>query len=566
MKMCMRSFTLILLFALLALAAPGSGAPMRGVYQGIVVDENGDPLPYTNILIQELNIGCTSDINGRFTLRLPPGRFSVRISYIGHKSAVDSLSILPDRTIERRYVLPSTALQIGGIQVIADEELLPISPETQSRIHSGEIEHMQASSLNDIMELTPGVETSNPTLNTPEQLSIRGGDAIGAQVIVNGVPVSNTANMQIGIGYSTANSGYDLRSIPAENVQEVRVIRGIPSAQYGDLADGVMVVTTKETADPLRIKFKYNPHLYETNVSAGKRLGTWIVNGNFNVAFSEHDVRVEGDGYTRLAGEIGLSRGNERFELKNRFYVTRTLDESKEKPGYALREAWYNRDVNLKWTTTYRRNYSPQRRLSVTASANYIRQNSYKQQLVSRDNLVMSDRTSEGTQEGRIVFGSYLGKKWIKGNVWNVYSDLQYQHRLERGRLIHSLSAGLTGKIDLNNGEGIVFDPLFPPSLSVTTPRLRRYDELPVYPVVNFYFEDKITGRVWKPFTLQLGARYESYRPTGIDFSGLWSSESFLSSHNGSFLNPRLNFSMSLLPKTQIRLGMGQTSKSPPMG
>ena len=138
--------------------------------------------------------------------------------------------------------LKSTTFEIGGIEVTAEKEFLPLTPETKSIIKSGETEHIQASSLNDIVKLIPGIESTNPTLNYVEKASIRKGDPIGTSLIINGVPVTNNANLQVGIGYSTANSGIDLRSIPAENIEEIEVIRGIASARYNYFTDGIIIV------------------------------------------------------------------------------------------------------------------------------------------------------------------------------------------------------------------------------------------------------------------------------------------------------------------------------------
>lgn len=91
-------------------------------------------------------------------------------------------------------------------------------------------------------------------MNSTEKASIRKGDALGTQIILDGIPLTNNANMQIGIGQSTANSGLDLRNIPAENIKEVEIIRGIPSVQYGDFTDGLMIVKTKAIVESPKVK------------------------------------------------------------------------------------------------------------------------------------------------------------------------------------------------------------------------------------------------------------------------------------------------------------------------
>lgn len=537
------------------------------IFSGKVSDEKGFPLISASVVLKENNNGASTDKNGSFKIQTKPGKYTIEVSFLGFEKIVDVITISKGEKFEKNYTLKSTSFEIGGIQVTANNQFIPISPETKTIVTSADIEHMQASSLNDVLKLAPGVETSNPDLSSPEKASIRGGDALGTQIVMDGIPVSNNANMQVDIGYSTANSGIDLRSIPAENIKEVEIIRGIPSAKYGDLTDGLLVVKTKSQADPFRAKYKYNPNINEFNFSGGLGLGSWVLNGNLNIVTTDRDMRVTGDGYTRIAAQFTAERETEEFGLKSILYVTRAMDETKQKPDDQVKKAWYNRDLNLKYTGNLSYRFSSFSSIDADVSVSYTYQDSYEQGMVSRDNTVISGRIDEGTQDGFIVFGSYLGKKWIKGDVWNLYSNLSYNFRFFTDEYLHSWSAGINWRDDFNKGKGIIFDPLFPPSVSANgTPRLRTYDDLPSYNILSLFAEDKITGNLFFPFTLQIGARYEVYRPKDINLKGLLGSGDFIESYNGSFLNPRVNFSYNLFEKTQIRLGYGVTSKSPPLG
>jgi len=536
------------------------------IITGRVLDESNSPLPFANVFLKETNIGTSTDSKGYFRLITKPGEYTLEISYVGFEKRVIKLKLIANQTYSLDVKLKSTTFEIAGIEVIAEKEFIPLTPETKTVIKSGEIEHIQASSLGDVINLIPGIDATNPTLDYVKKASIRKGDALGTQIIINGVPISNNANLQVGIGYSTANSGVDLRSIPAENIDEVEIVRGIASAQYGDFTDGLVIVKTKAKAEPLRAKFKYNPKLYEWNLSGGINFFDFVFNGNLNIASSDRDIRVEGDGYTRIVGEITAEKSSEDYSIKNYLSMTRAFDESKEKPGYALREAWYNRDINIRYSLNLIKTFSPLSKLNANISISYTKQNSYHQQMISRDNIVVSDRMTEGTQKGVIVFGSYLGKKWIKGDVWNIYSDFNYSTKFFTGNFLNTFLVGFTYRNDMNKGEGLIFDPLFPPSLTIPTPRRTRYSDLPPYNILNFYVENKMNGNLIVPFTFQFGVRYEIFRPYEINLSGLLLKTDLIKSYNGSFINPRLNLSFNLSKDTQIRLGYGTTTKSPPMG
>ncbi|EXY31053.1 tonB-dependent Receptor Plug domain protein, partial [Bacteroides fragilis str. 3397 T10] len=76
---------------------------------------------------------------------------------------------------------------------------------------------------------------------------------------MDGVPMSNNGTLSQGGFSSTAFVGTDLRQISADDIESVEVIRGIPSAEYGDLTSGLVVVHSKIGQTPWQIKGKINP-------------------------------------------------------------------------------------------------------------------------------------------------------------------------------------------------------------------------------------------------------------------------------------------------------------------
>lgn len=563
MKPLTAALSVLILFCLPAWAqADGSRIT------GQVFDEDGNPAENVSVLIRELSTGRSTGPSGRFEVSVRPGTWSLQISMLGYEVIIDTVRIARGESIHREYQLIPTFFEIGAITVYAPDDLLSRELDTRTVITSGEIQHTASTSLGNLLQLMPGVSTTNPTLSSPEQAVIRGGDAMGTQIMIDGIPMSNNANLQVGIGANTANRGLDLRQITAENIEEVTIIRGIPSAEYGDLTDGALIVRTRSRPEPIRLKVTYNPNITEFNASGGTRLGQggWVMNANANVASARNDIRIADDGYTRLSGQFTLRRQAESWEVSQRLYATRSLDERKEQPGYALRNAWYNRDVTLRYSGDIRYNIHSSSLLRATWSINHIRQNSFQQQLVSRDNMVVARATDEGTNRGILVFGSYLGRQWINGSVWNLYSDVNHRWQFQTGSIYHQLLSGFTFRSDFNRGDGISFNPIYPPSLTNPTPRLRSYNDLPAYNILSLYVEDYISGRIGIPFRLQAGFRYEVYRPTAINPRAVIGDGPLIDSWNGSFFNPRINLSLQLTHDTRLRIGYGETSKSPPMG
>ncbi len=554
-----------------------------GAIRGVVTDTGGEVLVGANIMIKDTDIGTTTNRQGVFRFdNLTPGVYTVKFSYIGYLSIEKEVNVRAGELTEISVELKSTIYYIGGIEVVADTELMPRDPETKTFIRSGEIEHMQASSLGDVLQLIPGVASTNPGLVDVQQANLRGSDrdptgrrisAYGTQIMIDNVPLSNVANMQLDVAPSmvTSDRGIDLRSIPAENIQDIEVVRGIPSARHGDLTEGLISVRTRTGISPNRLRFKYNPNTYEGNFSGGFDAGITDFGYNVNIASSQRDIRRPGDGYTRVA--LQMSSVNKYFEhdqlrMRNIFYFTRAFDEMKEDPTYALRLAYYNRDIQTRYTFDLDYTVDDMTSFSSVFSMSYTNQDSYNQEMVSRDNLVLSDRMDEGVQEGRFVFGSYLSQYWVEGDVWNLYGKIDGERRIMTGEVMHQISAGVIAQYNVNRGPGRVYDVLFPPGSSRNIgDRPRSYDDLPGITNISAFLENRMSGSLFDmPFTLLTGVRYEMYNPERINFGGLFSgSEKFIEAQQGTFIDPRINFSLNITDNTQFRIGYGRTSKAPPM-
>lgn len=565
---------LIVLLCISGLTA--AEAPSSGI-RGYILDNTGNPLIGANVIIKETLKGVATDKNGYFSIRHDAGNYTLDISFIGYKRISTKISLQPERLLDKKYTMQLEYFEIGGIVVQAHQDLIPDEAETKTRVSSGEIEHLQASNLSDVMQLTPGVRFENPGMSEKKQIGIRssstGGDAddndyFGAQVVLDNIPVSNNANLQLdtktttssGDLLTTENSGIDMRQIPADNIEEVEIIRGIPSSKYGDLTSGIIHVKTKSNVTHHRVKFKYNFYNQEVNMNGGFKLdpeGNHHLDYNMNYAYSVRDKRIPEENYSRVAAQIGFNSKlmNQLLTLKNRFYFTRAFDERELREDDLNLTEKYNRDKTYRFTHESQYLLSTTQKVEMNASINYTKQNSYTKRLVSSDNTYVTGLMEEGTDTGMYV-QNYISELYVLGEAYNLYLNIDYDGVFDVGKSSHHFLTGITLRDEFNNGEGRVFDPLKPPSLGGgLRTRPRSYDDIPSLVTSSFYAEDKIKGTLIKPFKLNLGLRLESY-----------GKDKLLSGDHGTYLNPRINFIYYPTETTQIRMGYGETSKSPSLG
>lgn len=557
-------------YSKIALARRKNVDEKTGTVQGVIKDESDEKLIGANILIKELGIGSAADTRGFYFIKnIKAGTYTIEVSYVGYQKQIQKVRIREGEILEINFTLKSTSFQIGGIEVVGTSELLPKDVQTKTYINSGEIEHYQASSIKDVLDLVPGVQkTDNPGLGKTSQITVRGSETdqmstFGTLIIVDGTPVSNNANLQFErltgslFGNSNIGGGVDLRTIPADNIESIEVITGLPSVRYGDVTAGVINVQTKIGSSPNRLKIKNNPDTREGNLGGGFLIGGSGISYNVNLAQSERDIRKTGDEYTRLTGQAVFSTNlfDNLLNMNNKINFQAVYDEEQPK-GDQMKTRNYNRGFTLGYSVWGK--YNPEGGVS---SADYNAFVTMRRENTMKSRLIQSDIF----QVDSVFYSTYLGKVETKGIEWTVGGRLEWNRVFYTGDIIHKFMLGTDPQYNANTGEGVMFDTVFNYYGRTSGQRPYSFNDIPGQFLMNLYAEDKITGHFFFDFNLQIGLRYEMYRPYKFNLSGLWGDGNLVESHQGTFFNPRFNLMVYLSDNNQLRLSAGTTSKSPSM-
>jgi outer membrane receptor protein involved in Fe transport len=581
------------LIAAMLLMPVTSAAQRRGRLAGRVYDVlNGKPVPKALVAIQGTTISTLTDDKGAFQIDLPAGKYGITIFKAAYYSTnYQDIEIERGRiTTYKCEMVPGDPSQnlffnIGGITVLEKRDLIPQQIESVHEITSDQIEHHLATNLGDVLDIVPGIErTTVPGLSELSQVDLRGASNVdattsaraalfGTKVMIDDIVLSNNANLQSGPGTAnaavstTAGSGVDLRRIPADNIEKVEVVTGVPSAEYGDLTTGLVKVKTKMGRQPHRLKLKSNPDTKESNLSGGMIVKGTGFSYNVNYAYSERDIRTEGDEYSRYSGQVTVRNKflEDKLELLNKVYYTGVLDEWDVDLDDPLSRESYNKDWTLIYGQTIDAEPLKDTKLEWRANISYTKRDSYSQALTGADTRVLTDNMETGTVEGVLKAGSYLYQIYTKGEEWNVNAKLNFKRDLELFGLENSLLAGGEYTFDDNVGQGKIYDPFNPPYGNLGY-RPLSFDEVPALHMTSFYLEDEIKG-YWRfhPYSINLGLRYEMYNPYKLHLDGIFNEKGVVESKNGTYLNPRIRLKYEPLNDTQIRFSWGKSSKMPSM-
>lgn len=110
-----------LLFLLIIALSPSYAFSQSGGIEGLVSDSNGVGLGYATIYIRNIETGTTTNDEGEFNFKLPPGKYDIVFQYLGYETKV----IFVELTNEMKYLnvkLNSISYRLREVVVDADKE------------------------------------------------------------------------------------------------------------------------------------------------------------------------------------------------------------------------------------------------------------------------------------------------------------------------------------------------------------------------------------------------------------------------------------------------------------
>jgi outer membrane cobalamin receptor len=179
---------LILFLVTASLAFSQSG--IRGVVYDAI---DGETLIGANIVYGE-GKGTATDFDGRFEVELPPGSYTLEISYVGYEMITRKVNVKAGQWAELKIELKSTIL--GEVEVVADLAIDRETPVAFSNITPRQVQRELASQdLPMVLNTTPGIyATQQGGGDGDARINIRGFSQRNVAVMIDGIPVNDMEN------------------------------------------------------------------------------------------------------------------------------------------------------------------------------------------------------------------------------------------------------------------------------------------------------------------------------------------------------------------------------------
>ncbi|MCX6137736.1 MAG: carboxypeptidase-like regulatory domain-containing protein [Ignavibacteriales bacterium] len=255
-----------------------------------------------NIIIVGTNIGAITDVNGRYSiLNVPPGRYNVKASMLGYATVTQQhVDIFIDRTTTADFQMRDATIELNQVVVVATKPpVIRDRTATATTIESSQISAAPIEGLRGAMDLYAGFQKS-----ASGEYSVRGSGSYELNFQINGIDqlTSNTsAPGEFGADKANNSWKYDVNPI---GVQQMELITGGFSAEYGNAQAGVVKVAMKEGTQKLTGEFRveyrppgqyhYGQYLYDHSNYEWQKWGTidkWMANRTGIAQELQLDVR-----------------------------------------------------------------------------------------------------------------------------------------------------------------------------------------------------------------------------------------------------------------------------------
>ena len=227
-------FAVLLFFSMRIFADP---------IHGIVVTDGNKPVPFAYVMTEGKKYATQADKEGRFTLNVPSGEYTLTAMLIGYERC--TVKVSSSATTEVKMYMKEDLINLSAVTVTGTmtKKTLANTPVVTRVITAADIRKLDATNIRDVLEAElPGIEYSY-AMNRQEVLKMQGLSGLSLLFLVDGERLA---------GETLDNVDY--RRLNVDNIERIEIVKGAASALYGSNAVGAVInIITKSAADPLTV-------------------------------------------------------------------------------------------------------------------------------------------------------------------------------------------------------------------------------------------------------------------------------------------------------------------------
>lgn len=215
----------------------------NGTVTGTILDKefNNEPLPFANIVIKGTKQGTSTDENGKYSISLKPGNYTIVIGYLGYETKEIPFTLKANEKKVINHTLEASGVQLADveiIQVVSKEKESALLQEQQKAVEIKQsigAEEISKKGIGDVaaaVAKTSGISKQEGS----SDIFVRGlGDRYNSTTM-NGLPLPSN-------NPSTKNMSLDVFS--TDIVEYIGIDKTFNYKNYGDFAGANVDIVSK---------------------------------------------------------------------------------------------------------------------------------------------------------------------------------------------------------------------------------------------------------------------------------------------------------------------------------
>jgi iron complex outermembrane receptor protein len=307
MNHCMSSVILLMVTFSTVLA--------QGVRGRITDATTKSSIPGATIVVVNSNVGTTADASGDYTLKLNPGSYNLRVSFVGYQTQSVTVNVSGNETVD--IALTETTASLSEVVVTGTRSAGRVKTESPVPVDIISMQQLTTqapqNNLNQILNMVAPSFTSNTATVAdgtdhidPAQLRGLGPDQV--LVLLNGKRRHTSSLVNVNGTPGRGSVGTDLNAIPAFAIDRIEVLRDGAAAQYGsDAIAGIINVKMKEATGKLALSVYGGG-----NFSQGSNNFKGGMDGRNLQIDANYGVRIGKAGFINVTGSAQMRNSTSR--------------------------------------------------------------------------------------------------------------------------------------------------------------------------------------------------------------------------------------------------------------
>lgn len=324
----------VLLFIGIIAFSSNSFGQVYGILKGKVEDEDGKGLRGASVFIEGTQKGAVvRESDGSYVITgIVAGEYTIRFTFTGKTPLREKVRVSPSLTTTLNVVLKDETIQMEEVVKYVEREIVNHGKTgSMDSKTSDDIKNTAREGLGGIITLSAGVMASG------SGFSVRGSRDEETSIRMDGMDISNSFTG----GFGVSGSNY-YPMVSAFAIEEVQVLKGGFSAEYGDVTSGVINSTVQTGRDDRYdgwVRWRTDlPALYGSQSS-----GTKVVREGTRFKPYESGEGAQLQGRNENTFEFGTGGPLPFLTKGNTFYLSgKYLHEKNRNASYEIYDPWGN--------------------------------------------------------------------------------------------------------------------------------------------------------------------------------------------------------------------------------